>query len=84
MLKRSLERYAGCCPETIAQGSKAQVVFFIEDAKADIASMAAALRECAEYFEREAVVPSYSFAPQVEKKMMELCNSVLNGGASHG
>lgn len=47
-LRRSLERYEGCTANAIASGSKAQMMYFVEDAKADIATMGAALVEAKE------------------------------------
>lgn len=40
-MKRSLDRYAGTSPEAVASGSSAQMMYFVEDAKADIAVLAA-------------------------------------------
>lgn len=52
-LRRPLSQYAGCTPNGVASGSEAQMMYFVEDAKADIASLArsnadllSALREC--------------------------------------
>ncbi|CDM57637.1 putative predicted protein [Rhizobium favelukesii] len=38
---RTLERYAACSAKAIAEGSLAQVMYFIDDAKKDIATLAA-------------------------------------------
>jgi len=52
-LRRTLSQYAGCTPNGVASGSKAQMMYFVEDAKADIAALAqsngellSVLREC--------------------------------------
>lgn len=45
-LRRSLEQYAGCNPHAVASGSKAQMMYFVEDAKADIATLARELLSC--------------------------------------
>ncbi len=42
-MKRALAQYEGCSPDAIASGSKAQMMYFVEDAKADIAQLHAAL-----------------------------------------
>lgn len=39
-LERSLEQWAGGKPAVIAEGSKAQMMYFIEDAQKDIAALA--------------------------------------------
>lgn len=39
-MRRALEQYASCSPDAIASGSKAQMMYFVEDAKADIALLA--------------------------------------------
>ena len=38
-LKRKPEQYAGASPNAIASGSKAQMMYFVEDAKSDIAAL---------------------------------------------
>lgn len=43
-MRRTLDRYAHVKPSTIAAGSAAQTMFFVEDAKADIAELAAMLK----------------------------------------
>lgn len=45
-LRRTLASYQGCTANAVATGSKAQMMYFVEDAKADIASLSDALREC--------------------------------------
>jgi cell division septum initiation protein DivIVA len=40
-LERSLDQWAGGKASVIAEGSKAQVMYFIEDAQKDIAALAA-------------------------------------------
>ncbi len=42
-LRRTLASYEACKANPIASGSKAQMMYFIEDAKADIATLATAL-----------------------------------------
>lgn len=42
-MKRPLEQYANCDPFQVVSGSHAQALFFAEDAKADIAELAAHL-----------------------------------------
>lgn len=37
---RKLSQYAGCTPEAVSGGSPAQMMFFVRDAKADIAFLA--------------------------------------------
>lgn len=39
-MRRSLERYAATSPQEVARGSYAQMAYFAEDAKADIATLA--------------------------------------------
>jgi hypothetical protein len=43
-LKRALSQYEGASPNAIASGSTAQMIFFIEDAKHDIAALASELQ----------------------------------------
>ena len=52
-MRRAFSQYECCSPEAISQGSQAQVMFFVRDAKHDIAALRAseaelveALREC--------------------------------------
>jgi hypothetical protein len=40
-LNRTLDRWAGCASCAIASGSTAQMMYFVDDAKADIATLAA-------------------------------------------
>jgi len=47
-LARSLETYARCVPESVASGSSSQMVFFVEDAKKDIATLASRIEELEE------------------------------------
>ncbi len=42
-LKRQPVQYEGCTPKAIASGSEAQMMYFVEDAKADIATLLGAL-----------------------------------------
>lgn len=42
-LARPLASYAACSPDAVASGSKAQMMYFVEDAKADIAKLAATI-----------------------------------------
>jgi hypothetical protein len=42
-MRRKLDQYSNCSPTAIAEGSRAQMMHFVEDAKADIASLAKAL-----------------------------------------
>lgn len=44
-LRRSLDSYRGCLADAVASGSKAQMMYFVEDAKADIATLAASLSD---------------------------------------
>lgn len=44
-MRRSLERYQLCSADAIASGSKAQMMYFVEDAKADIATLAHSLSD---------------------------------------
>lgn len=44
-LRRELSRYASVSPQAIAEGSAAQVAFFVEDAKHDIAVLAGRVSE---------------------------------------
>lgn len=44
-LERTLKQHANGVPEVIADGSKAQIVYCIADAKKDIATLATALRD---------------------------------------
>lgn len=39
-LQRTLEQYANCTASGVAGGSKAQMMYFVEDAKKDIATLA--------------------------------------------
>lgn len=80
-LVRTLAGYAGCSADAIASGSKAQVMYFIDDAKADIATLAdenerlrAELNECAEYFDRfsDADHDQDGFVPNEEMKMLSM------------
>ena len=56
-LERKLSQHAKGVPEVIAEGSKAQIIFCIADAKKDIATLATALRElvhaCNRYDEQD-------------------------------
>jgi hypothetical protein len=45
-LRRPLATYEACKPDAVASGSQAQMMKFVDDAQADIASLAAALGEC--------------------------------------
>ena len=45
-MRRSLRRYRDCTPEAVSGGSKAQMLHFVSDAKADIAELASALSDC--------------------------------------
>jgi len=45
-LNRTLGSYQFCTPEAVSSGSQAQMHFFVADAKADIAMLASALRDC--------------------------------------
>lgn len=40
-LERSIEQYRNCNPEVIAEGSKAQVLFALQDSRKDILALAA-------------------------------------------
>jgi prophage maintenance system killer protein len=44
MTERTLKRWAGMVPEVVAEGSKAQIIFALRDAKKDIAELAEALQ----------------------------------------
>jgi hypothetical protein len=44
-MKRTLEQYANTSPRAVADGSPAQMFYFVQDAKADIAELAATLAE---------------------------------------
>jgi hypothetical protein len=44
-LRRSLDQYANCTPAAVSGGSQAQMAYFVEDAKHDIAALVQALRE---------------------------------------
>lgn len=44
-LARSIERYALCSPYAIASSSEAAITYFVEDAKKDIATLAARIAE---------------------------------------
>ena len=44
-LRRSLESYQGCAANAVASGSKAQMMYFVEDAKADIDTLATSLAD---------------------------------------
>lgn len=44
-LRRPLATYQGCSPKAVASGSTAQMMYFVEDAKADIATLAQATVE---------------------------------------
>lgn len=44
-MRRSLESYRDCQGSAIASGSAAQMAYFVEDAKADIAALAASLAD---------------------------------------
>lgn len=46
-LRRKLAQYAGCTAEAVSGGSVAQMKFFVTDAKADIATMAALIERVA-------------------------------------
>ncbi|WP_173931352.1 hypothetical protein [Chelativorans sp. Marseille-P2723] len=43
-LRRKLSQYHGAAPKAIADGSRAQMIFFVEDAKHDIATLDAFIR----------------------------------------
>lgn len=45
-LHRPLATYQGCKPDAVSSGSQAQMMKFVEDAQADIATLAATLVEC--------------------------------------
>lgn len=47
VLARSLERWAGMVPTAVADGSRAQVVYALADAKADIAALAQRVNDLA-------------------------------------
>jgi hypothetical protein len=78
-MRRSIERYAACDAKAIAGGSEAQTIFFIEDAKADIRELAAALQECADYFDNRADADhdGEGFVPNEEMKLLSVCNRAL-------
>lgn len=40
-LRRSIARYAGCTAEAVAGGSIAQMKYYVQDSKADIATLGA-------------------------------------------
>lgn len=44
MTERTLDRWAAMVPEAVAEGSKAQVIFALSDAKKDIAMISGQLR----------------------------------------
>lgn len=44
-MKRTLEQYAATSPRAVADGSPAQMFYFVQDAKADIAELAAKVSE---------------------------------------
>jgi hypothetical protein len=44
-LRRTLDQYANCTPAAVSGGSQAQMYYFVEDAKHDIAALAEALRK---------------------------------------
>lgn len=47
-LKRSIDQYEGCSPDTISTGSQAQMQYFVADAKHDIAALTDALKNFTE------------------------------------
>lgn len=44
-MKRTLPQWSGMVPEVVAEGSKAQIVYALADAKADIAELSAQVAE---------------------------------------
>jgi hypothetical protein len=45
-LRRTVATYGACSPNEVASGSKAQMIYFVEDAQKDIAALADALADC--------------------------------------
>jgi len=79
MLRRPLSTYAGGSPRAISDGSSAQVFYFVDDATHDIATLAAALQECADYFENraDADCDQDGFIPNKEMQMLDVCKRAL-------
>lgn len=44
MMERSIERWNGMVPEKVVEGSEAQMIYALRDAKADIAALHEALK----------------------------------------
>lgn len=81
-LRRSLATYQACSPNAVASGSKAQMMYFVEDAKADIATLAALLDEAVEALSY--AMRGTSDAEQSDKyaaTIAELTDAIANAGA---
>ena len=70
MMKRPLSSYANCTPRAVSDGSPAQVFHFVDDAKHDIAELAAALRTA-----RDAIVKTECPRPITQEMAVDCLKS---------
>lgn len=73
-LRRKPEQYAGASPKAIAGGSTAQMMYFVEDANADIATLLAGIERLTKERDEAREVLGW-YATQVE-----LCRKITREG----